>query len=353
MKTYNLYQMKKTAQRTVLKAATAILFAVALAACFTACSDDNDIVNNKNAEQKESHPIDILSYDDLAAFQNTIVETDAQGQVIEYIYGEPIDSKDPEHLYIGVDNIKEAKEMFDLWFPNDVVMSPSSNGGMAIYLTDRTGEAQGTIFFNPGTEENHVAEVTASPTTQLKGFRQITFLNNKAWPMRFQAGQKYYKFDIVKNIKMSGIQDCLNSKDKSLNFVCIQGSSNGVKPIFCAISNVKYKNPLTNKYLGIMRNSKYCPGEVSSPTAFNIQKILHADWNAFVDTFNEAGCGPLILGTNYWYDETHYEFIFQYNGVICYNSGFTYGEDSGSREYYFLYRIYGKDDSQVYDGASL
>ena len=67
-----------------------------------------------------------------------------------------------------------------------------------------------------------------------------------------------------------------------------------------------YKNPLSNKYLGIMCRSKYCP---SNDTAHSIQKILHADWNSFVETFEEAGCGPLIPGANYWYDETSWTLI--------------------------------------------
>lgn len=333
----------------------AMLLTVTLSVAFTACSDDDGIEKKVVSEMEKVNRIDIVSYDDLKAFQNTIVETNDLGVVTSYIYGEPIDSKDPEHLYIGVENIHEAKEMFDLWFANDVVTSPTSNGGLAVLLTSREGKPQGTVFFSPGTEENHVAEVTVSPKTQFKGFRQITFLKNSAWPKKnlLKAGQKYYKFDIVKNIKMKDIQDCLYSNDKALNFVCIQGSSNGVKPIFCAVSNSEYKNPLSNKYLGIMRDSKYCPGECSSPTAFNIQKILQANWNTFVEVFKEAGCGPLVKGPNYWYDETHFTFIFEYNGVIDYNSGYTYGEKDCGEKYRFLYRIFGHNDSEIYDGASL
>ena len=335
------------------KTTTALLLAVILSAGLTACHD-NDFEHHENAKE-QSHPVVFSSHDDLGVFQNTIVETNEIGQVTNYIYGEPIDSKDPMHLYIGVDNIKEAEDMFNLWFANDVVITPSTKGGLVANLTDREGRAQGKVFFNPGTEENHVAEVTVSSEAQLKGFRQITFLKNEAWPTKnlLMAGRKYYKFDIVRNIKMAGIQDCLYSNDKALNFVCIQGSGNGVKPIFCAISNEKYKNPLSNKYLGIMRDSKYCPGEVSSPTAFNIQKILKADWDTFVEVFNEAGSGKLIKGPNYWYDETHFTFIFEYNGVISYETGYTYGEDDCGQKYYFLYRIFGRNDSEIYDGASL
>ena len=229
--------------QTICKSSAALLFAVTLTAGITGCSDDNDFVSDEVPDKELSHPLEIISYDDLSVFQNTIAETDEQGNIINHLYGEPLETDDPEHLFIGVENLKEAKDMFDLWFANDVGIRPSSNGGVSVSLTDCEGYPQGTIYFHPGTEENHVAEVTASPDTQLKGFRQITFLKNSAWPKKnlLQAGKKYYKFDIVKNIKMAEIQDCLYDDDKSLNFVCIQGSSNGVKPIFCAISGSRLR----------------------------------------------------------------------------------------------------------------
>ena len=354
MMTKKLQTKRNTGLNAICKTATALLFSVSMSAVFMACSHDDDL-NEKSKSNKKEGTIAIKTHDNLAAFQNTIVETNEEGKVISYIYGEPLDESDPEHLYIGVDNIQEAKEMFGLWLTNDAILKPTKKGGVSVLLTSKEGIQQGTIFFNPGTEENHIAEVTASPETPLKGFRCITFLNNNAWPKSnlLTGARKWQRFDIVRNIHMKDISDCLSSNDQRLNFVCIQGSSNGVKPIFCAISNTKYRNPISNKYLNMMRKSRYCPGENSSPTAFNIQKILQPNWDSFVETFKEAGNGSLIQGCNYWYDETHYTFIFEYNGVICYRSGATYGEDDFDRTYNMLYRIYGKNDSDIYDGASL
>lgn len=71
-----------------------------------ACSHDDDL-NEKSKSNKKEGTIAIKTHDNLAAFQNTIVETNEEGM------------------------------------------------------------SQGTIFFNPGTGENHIAEVTASPETQV------------------------------------------------------------------------------------------------------------------------------------------------------------------------------------------
>ena len=353
MKTNN-FQPKNNARLNAFNwTAMTLLFAVTMSASFMSCSKDDDL-NETNPNKEQSQPVVFNTHDALAAFQNTIVEMNAEGQVINHIYGEPIDSSDPEHLFIGVDNMEEAKAMFDLWFTNNVVMTPTSKGGVSAKLTDKEGKPQGTIFLNPGTEENHIAEVTASPDTQLKGFRCITFLNNSAWPTnpKLMGAYKWHKFDIVKNICMKDIKSNLSSADQRLNFVCIQGSGNGVKPIFCGISHGMYKNPFYTKSILAICTSKYCPGEVSTPTAFNIQKILHANWNAFVESFKEAAGGPLITGCNYWYDEQH-GFWSSYNSMICYNSGYTYGDDDRTKEYYFLFRIFERNDNEIYDGAEL
>lgn len=112
-------------------------------------------------------------------------------------------------------------------------------------------------------------------------------------------------------------------------------------------------NPNYKAYVKKIRDSRYCPGEGTAPTAINIQRILLADWNGFVECFNEADGGKLIPGANYWYDRTSYILIRAYNGVMDYQSGYTYGEDDGDVYYPFLFRVYGLYDSAVYDGASV
>ena len=318
----------------------------------TSCNDNDDLAELKAKEKASEVPVSRVSFDDLAIFENSIIETDASGQFVDFFYGEQLDAKDPRHLFIGVENMKEAEEIFRIWFAPDVLMK-HSGAQLTAMLTDEQGRGQGAVYLTTGTEDNHVAEVTFSADTHLKHFDKITFLKNSAWPVRLRTTQKRYcKFDIVKNINMIEIADALNSEDKKLNIVCIQSSGNGVKPIFCAITNHKYYVPFSNKFRKKIRDSKYCPGEVSAPTAFTIQHILQADWNGFVAAFKEAGSGSLIPGANYWYDEEHQSFIYAYNGVIDYQSGYTYG-DNGDATFPFLLRVFGLDDSAIYDGANV
>lgn len=339
--------------KTNLKASALLLFATAMTCGFTSCDNDLEAVDrqSKEAPAEEPHSIAIDRYDDLAILLNTLAETDATGRVTNRYYGEPLDANDPMHLYIGVDELQEAKDMFMLWLAPDVRMNEHADGSLTAVLTDELGKTQGTLRFTPSTEENHMAEVT----TDIKQthFNRITFLDNAAWPAGncFEASPRYCKFDIVYHVKLKDITEHLKSDDLDLNFVCIQGSSNGVKPIFCAVTHTRYITPMLKKYSNQIRISRYTPGSGTYPTAANIQTLLLKDWSYYLDAFSKAGCGPMIAGTEYWYDYVNDNFFRTYYGVMDYHSGFTYGEHK-DKEYYFLFRMYGLDDSQIYDGMS-
>lgn len=75
-------------------------------------------------------------------------------------FGEALDAKDPDHLFIGVDRMEEAKDMFRLWLAPDVEVTEHDDGSLSATLTNILGHEQGTVRLTPGTEENHVAEVT-------------------------------------------------------------------------------------------------------------------------------------------------------------------------------------------------
>lgn len=331
-----------------------LLFTITLVFVFTACeNNDNDqISQGAPQEAPVETPRDAAkdSYDDLTELLNSLVEIDANGQITNRYYGEPLDANDATHLYIGVDKLQEAEELFHLWLAPDVTITRNADGSVTASLSDKQGNPQGTLNFAPSKEENNLAEVTTD--TKQDVFTRITFLNNKAWPSnKLQSGNRYCKFDIVKDVKLKDIKQWAPAADQQLNFVCIQGSTNGVKPIFAAITNNRYGNPVLKQYIMMMRNSKYCPGTGTAPTAVTIQSILGKDWSAFKQAFEEAGNGQLVEGTEYWFDDTHKFFLWEYNEVMDYHSGYVYGEDK-NKNYYFLFRMYGLSDSQIYDGMT-
>lgn len=278
-----------------------ILWLLGLMLCatpvLTACSDDDDDNKKENPSQEET-----AKYDDLAFFQNAICRIDSLGNLARYNIGEALYESEPEHLYIGVDDIEEAAKWFSYWIAPDVELgniTPTTTD-LTVQLTDTLGRAQGTIYFKAGSGQA-VAEVTYSPETQLKYIDRITFLQNSAWPFN-SSGNQWHKGDIKTMYVTGEAGKGLDDEDNLLNWVLIREGGNGVKPMWCAITNNSYKihkeDFWTTDFERIIRSS-YCP---SLGTANTISDILCSDWGYFMSKFNEAGEGKLEWGASYWID---------------------------------------------------
>ena len=161
------------------------------------------------------------------------------------------------------------------------------NGNLICPLTDKDGNAQGTVYFRPASSNGNIAEVSASADTRLLYFRKITFMHNSVWPLN-SPESRWHKFDIVHNLDIS-IKDHLEDEDKSLNWVCVRESGNGVPPVFCTVTNGIYGN--LDKYgdedidFYRIRTTWFCPGMSG---AQNIGKMLQPDWELFRAVFQEA-----------------------------------------------------------------
>lgn len=269
------------------------LLMLSAAPVITACSDDDDNNNTDSPAQAETS-----TYDDLAYFQNAICWIDSLGQLATYNIGEALYESEPEHLYIGVDDIEEAAKWFRNWIAPDVKLADITPTvtDLTAQLTDTLGRAQGTIYFRAGTGST-VAEVTYSPETQLKYIDRITFLLNSAWPFN-SSGVQWHKGDIRTFYVTGDAAKDLDDNDNPLNWVLIREARNGVKPMWCAITNNDYSKWTMGNF-GHLRTSKYCP---ALSTANTISDILCSDWSYFASKFDEAGDGKLSYGESYWID---------------------------------------------------
>lgn len=87
----------------------------------------------------------MTTFDDLDFFQNCIIRIDSLGQFVERKYGEPLYENDTTHVYIGVENLEEARKLFNLWLAPDVktTMQTPSTTNVTATLTDEDGKAKG------------------------------------------------------------------------------------------------------------------------------------------------------------------------------------------------------------------
>lgn len=327
---------------TMKPSAWLLALALAATATLTACSSDDDN-DNKGGGTEQTDSNAVTTYNDLDYFQNAIIEVDSLGQMLCRSYGEVLDESEPEHIYIGVDNLTEAETMFRQWIAPDITISttiPTTNG-LTCPLTDEQGKAQGTIYFTPGSGTS-VAEVTASSGTNLKHFNRITFLQNSAWPHNASIYNQFTQGDIITFTPGSSISEKLKDNDKTLKWVCIRKASNGVKPMFCALTNSKYTLGY-GEYGNTIRKSDYCPGESK---AKSISKTLRESWDFYVQAFNEAGCGKLAKGTAYWIDHSH-GFLPTFYDYIYWESGATYGSKAHEMDLQFLLKIDWMEESAI------
>ena len=323
----------------LIKYSSIILLMTLAAASFQSC---------KKEEEKPT-TIEITTFDDLKYFQNCIIRVDSLGNFMYRAYGEPLHANDTAHLYIGVDSLAEAEQFFRQWIAPDVKIS-EDHGNLTCPLTDKDGNAQGTVYFRPTSSSGHIAEVSASDDTHLFYFRKITFMHNSVWPLAAPES-KWHKFDIVHNLDIS-IKNHLKDEDKSLNWVCVRESGNGVPPIFCTVLNENYcclgqGTELEDTDHYEIRVSSYCP-RIS--TAQSIGTILQADWDLFRAVFQEAN-GNDNLTEQLWVDETHTSWLQRFYSLIFYHGNNTYGEYDAW--FPFLLKINWVADEDIYDGASI
>ena len=324
----------------LIKYFSVILLMTFAAALFQSC--------NKDPETPKT--IEITTFDDLKYFQNSIVCVDSLGNFMYRALGKPLNPDDTAHLFIGVDSLSQAERFFRQWIAPDVEIK-EDNGNFTCPLTDKDGNAQGTVYFRPASSNGHIAEVSASADTRLLYFRKITFMHNSVWPLN-SPESRWHKFDIVHNLDIS-IKDHLEDEDKSLNWVCVRESGNGVPPVFCTVTNGIYGN--LDKYgdedidFYRIRTTWFCPGMSG---AQNIGKMLQPDWELFRAVFQEA-TGNDNLGNALWVNEVHcpFPYLEVFYSLFFYSSNYTYGETQTAAQ--FLLRIESVDDEDIYDGATI
>ena len=309
--------MNKTNLKMMLLAG---LFALAGTAGFTACSSDDDKGETPEEPTEEQHQKPVTAYDDLAYFQSSIVCVDSLGRFIERNYGEPLYDNDTTTVYVGVETLAEAREMFDGWLAPDVkvtAQTPSTTDVTAT-LTDKEGKAQGEVYFKAVNDGTTIAEVTT--TAAVRHFRKVSFIPNSAWPHNVQEG-KFVKGMIVNMRICYGMETGVGGDIvyKNMNMVCVRSQAKGVAPLFAGISKEKIRS--ASFAYAFTSGTEYHTNISSSDLANekdaqDICDLVRADWDLFVGIFNQAGEGPLTTTDYYWIKAGGSGFMHDYQSAM-------------------------------------
>ncbi len=299
--------------KTLLQSALPLLMVAALPT-FTACSDDNEYDDNNAAEKNVEEFVPATSFDDLSYFQNAIIQTDSLGGFQGRVYGDCLLSNDTTQLFVGVENVAEAEEIFRRWIAPDVELSANvpSTQGLTANLTDEEGVAQGTVYFQPldGTE-GKLAQVIASSGTAIKHFSTVTFLKNEAWP--YNSSTLYAaNFNVGDVRRMEAEFICRNSESlttshkEMIDFICIREGGNGKKPYFVGISHNR-EAPAAQKQPWMVANA----GD-----GRDIGTIFSKNWDYWVNQFAHVDGGPLVTGKSYFVHYTEDKWFDSKQGFV-------------------------------------
>lgn len=142
----------------------------AFATVTTSCSDD----------ENEPVVIDGFRLDDLDYVRRNLLRTDSEGQFLGLLYGAFIDESLPTTAFIGVDDMEDARQMWEGLIPYDAEVMPD---GVTVVLTDEDGSRQGTMMFHNLDGVKEIAEITFSSLTLIDShLSRIVFIPNSLWP---------------------------------------------------------------------------------------------------------------------------------------------------------------------------
>ncbi len=268
--------------KTILnKALWGLMLAFVIAPVFTSCSKDDDPTPEPEEEE--------VKFDDFESFQGFIVKTDSAGNFIERLYGEPLLENDSTILYIGVEDIYEAQQLFFDWMPYKVepYSSGSSTDNYTATLTDETYQYQGEVYFTAG-QDDLVAEVSFSPELKPRHFSRVRFILNSNW-----TGTVHEPVIRLGDLVQFEVPEGDDAVRGIYRTVCIRESGNGKRALCISLSKgrdrkVNFDGP----------NKKSILPEKEE--ALMIHRLLKKNWDIFIERYKLTGEESFNPNADYW-----------------------------------------------------
>jgi hypothetical protein len=277
-----------------------------LAMPLTSCEKDPQ----KPEEEKQHDPasdadqIEIIGYNGLEWFQNSIVVLDENGKPARRVYGEMLDPSDTTILSVCVSDLKMAEEIFLSWVAPEKDVN-KVNGGYDYNLTDYDGSPQGSVAFrNADGKQGILATVSVGANTDLKCFTEINFVSTQAWPEN-SSNQKYEqgKTYVIRANRLQRQQHPIQSDDpddpytcmfplpRDLTFFCIQGNTGGKEAILVHLSpdeNARDAHGRPFEYISYNAH-KQCASLPEAEKVLKYYTEYYQFWEAMIDIMENKG----------------------------------------------------------------
>ena len=272
----------------------------------TSCAKEDNPVNDEPEYDDETlryvEGILQTGTDELLLFQNHIVEIDSLGNFVCRVHGMPLDPADSNILSIGVEDLAEARAIFEGWLPDEPVMTENAPNVLTFYPKDEEGNTQGEIYFTPSDADDLIAKVTFSESTNLLHFTTIRFIPNSLWPdIPGDADSPYKLWQLVYLPK--GI------------FQCIRESGNGKTGLLAYVSG-DLINPMYR-----LNNGGNTQHGATESISKEVSLILRDKWHMWFyygsrDVWTDKRLIMIVTNGYYTIDLTTGKFTY-YDGGNC------------------------------------
>ena len=265
-------------------------------------SKDDEIGQHDPASDADQ--IEIIGYNGLEWFQNSIVVLDENGKPARRVYGEMLDPSDTTILSVCVSDLKMAEEIFLSWVAPEKDVN-KVNGGYDYNLTDYDGSPQGSVAFrNADGKQGILATVSVGANTDLKCFTEINFVSTQAWPEN-SSNQKYEqgKTYVIRANRLQRQQHPIQSDDpddpytcmfplpRDLTFFCIQGNTGGKEAILVHLSpdeNARDAHGRPFEYISYNAH-KQCASLPEAEKVLKYYTEYYQFWEAMIDIMENKG----------------------------------------------------------------
>lgn len=252
---------------------TLVIFA-AFSLSLSSCSDDDDNAQETNNETS------VLRLNQLKYIQSQLVRVDSVGNLELRVNGEPLTefNSDTTVVFIGAEDLAEAKEIFEGWLPQGITTSTNGDNIVAS-PTDTLGRAQGKVVFAPATENDgrSLATVTFTDGATIPYVSKVVFISSSTWPEN-GLFSPYTVGDIV----TTNLDYYDNNKKKTMsaNYVCIRSAKEGQTGLLMTITQEK------------KLHSDFTTLTYYSDIA-NMIKTLQKNWDMYAEYLADAGMSQL------------------------------------------------------------
>lgn len=169
----------------------------------SSCSKDESDANPQPQSQSESESDfeEDVKLSDFELLESQMVETDSEGNILEYSVGANLNEADPSEISVPVDTYEEAVALFKSWLPEGAQLV-EENKKITWKMTDENNQEEGeTILMesnNPG--EVAILTITVAPQSSKEAeadtkivpvITRVKFIQSSAWPENSSEMEEY------------------------------------------------------------------------------------------------------------------------------------------------------------------